>query len=190
MTILEHTIRAVFRKQMSSKLSKDDTDHIIRTEKQMKKCSERHFLHIISFFHFLHKFPVSTLGPVFLGNMALQGVLGLANFLAQVARVAQLGTVQALNVSSQRLLGLATGVAYWASPPATKVGQKEIHVNFSGLHITRFRLEFLKVDEAFSSKSFHLRIKPSVFIVQLGNMARRKRKQAFGPSGNISADCP
>ena len=122
---------------MSSKLSKDDTDHIIRTEKQLKKCSERHFLHIISFFHFLHKFPVCTLRPVFFGNMALQGVFGLAHFLAQIARVAQLGTVQALNVSSQGLLGLATRVAYWTSPSSSKVGHKEIQVNFSGLHITR-----------------------------------------------------
>ena len=122
---------------MSSRLFKDDVDHIIRTEKQMKKCSERHFLHIISFFHFFHKFPVCTLRPVFFGNMALQGVLGLAHFLAHVARVAQLGTVQALDVSSQRLLGLAAGVAYWASPSSTKVSHKEIQVNFSGLHITR-----------------------------------------------------
>ena len=122
---------------MSSRLFKDDADHIIRTEKQMKKCSENHFLHIISFFHFLHKIPVCTLRPVFFGNMALQGVLGLAHLLAQIARVAQLGTVQALNVSPQGLLGLAAGVAYWASPSSTKVGQKEIHVNFSGLHITR-----------------------------------------------------
>ena len=122
---------------MSSRLFKDDVDHIIRTEQQMKKCSVRHFLHITSFFQFLHKIPVCTLRPVFFGNMALQGVLGLAHFLAHVARVAQLGTVQALNVSSQGLLGLAAGVAYWASPSSTKVGQKEIHVNFSGLHITR-----------------------------------------------------